>query len=415
MAGALAVFLAAGALAQQATQIKTTTVGGFYRVFVDGKQVSQHTTEREAFEQAANEQLRRPGAKVYFDHDYRVSLSTNVAPSKPPADPPRPRAVPRTTSAPQARSELKPPTAGAHGHYGALLEHPNLLRAWTLRQPADYSNMRGGQFPNGINPLARYDASIDAGKISLPPDRNEITGIGGFICDWGTDYSWEVGDRLVVQHDFLISEDFHLFAGEPGDNGRATRGYKFTNLLCDNNITHELRIHLVPGENWSNTDVRCYPRKGEGRQERDEYASDVNTPAATRRGSGGGYDRHPGPDSTWVYGQTQFKHPETFLFRSDIWIRVTYELVRVEEGTRVKVWLADEETEPRLIVASPIDPSLGFLVLSDGPISSWYMELDTSQEAKYTKSMPDRWIGMRNLVVLHGVDGSSVLGGKPVR
>lgn len=310
---------------------------------------------------------------------------------------------------------VDPPTTEAHAHFNSLLNRPELLKAWSLRQQSDYSNMRGGRFPDGINPLAHYDESIDAGKISLPPRRNEITGIGGFVCDWGKDYQWKVGNKLVVQHDYMVSETFHRHAGDSGTNGRKTNGFKFTNLLRNGSITYENRIWLLNDPTRSAFDVRAYVPKGEGRQERDEIASDVASPSRTYFGKGGGYDRHPGPDSSWQYGQIQLKHPDTFMIHSDKWVRITYELTHVEEGTRLKVWLADEDTEPKLIIASPIDPTMGFLLNSKDIIHAWYMELDTSQETNYAEDMPDRWIGMRNLVVLHDVDGDEVLGGRPIR
>lgn len=63
--------------------LKLTAVGsGYYRVFVDGIQVSQHTAEREAIESAADHALT--GAVVYYDHDYRVDVEAAVAAPAPP-------------------------------------------------------------------------------------------------------------------------------------------------------------------------------------------------------------------------------------------------------------------------------------------------------------------------------------------
>jgi hypothetical protein len=85
---------------------------------------------------------------------------------------------------------------------------------------------------------------------------------------------------------------------------------------------------------------------------------------------------------------------------------------RVIEGTRFKMWMADDETEPRLIIASPADPSRGFLTSVVDPIEVWFCELDTSQETTYATPRPERWCAFRNLVVLSNVSGQTVLGGK---
>jgi hypothetical protein len=252
---------------------------------------------------------------------------------------------------------------------------------------------------NGGLSTVDHSAELDACRFILPPRLNEG---GGFMFRW-SDYTWAVGDVLVVQHDFMLNEN--MFG--------STIGEKFTNLCRGNSITFELR----PGYKNHNPcpfDLRVYGGKLEGRQERDQLASDVADPTRTYRGSGGGYDVNPGPDSTWPYGSLR-PHPETFRANPNEWIRVTYELARVDEGTRVKMWLATESTDPALIIASPIDPALGFLVAITDPITSFYAEMDTSQERSYEVDQPLRWTAFRNLVVLANVSGQSVLGGKPKR
>lgn len=59
--------------------IELTAKGsGYYRVFVDSLQVSQHTTEREAAERAINE--KTDTNNVYYDHDYHVQVGENAMP-----------------------------------------------------------------------------------------------------------------------------------------------------------------------------------------------------------------------------------------------------------------------------------------------------------------------------------------------
>lgn len=52
----------------------TARGSGYYRVFVNGEQVSQHVAEREAVERAVNEAEDNPDATIYYDHDYEVDV-----------------------------------------------------------------------------------------------------------------------------------------------------------------------------------------------------------------------------------------------------------------------------------------------------------------------------------------------------
>lgn len=300
--------------------------------------------------------------------------------------------------------------AGAHSHFESLLTHPNLHAQWTLRDNSHYINGRSAKYTT--NPQARYDSELDAARVSLPPLSNELAANGGFVLNWGRVQNWTIGSRLVVQHDVLISQAMRDLAMAPGTNGRRTDGYKFTNVCrARGAISLELRTFFSnPGD--INVDFRGYCQKLEGRQERDQLASDVANPTRTFFGAGGGYDRHPGPDSSWNHG-ANMPHPQQFKIRPDTWVRVTYEFHLVAEGCRVKVWMADTTTDPKLIIASPIDPSLGFLTDMTEPMESLYIELDTSQETTYAAPMPERWCAFRNLVVLPNVTGETVLGGRP--
>lgn len=60
-------------------RVETTARGaGYYRVYSDGAQVSQHTTEREAAKAAVNAKLANPDAAVYYSHDYEVDVTINA-------------------------------------------------------------------------------------------------------------------------------------------------------------------------------------------------------------------------------------------------------------------------------------------------------------------------------------------------
>lgn len=62
----------------------TAKRGGYFRVWVNDAQISQHTTEREALEKASEEALNAPDASVRIDHDYHVEVSVNPPGNIPP-------------------------------------------------------------------------------------------------------------------------------------------------------------------------------------------------------------------------------------------------------------------------------------------------------------------------------------------
>ena len=284
---------------------------------------------------------------------------------------------------------------GGNAHYESLLTHPNLVKAFSLRSVDQWTEKR-----NWSGTTIDYSPTLDACRFILPPRKNEG---GGFMFRW-PNASANIGDTLVVQHDYLFNQN--MFG--------ASIGGKFTNLCVDNNITFELNPDYNVAGKPGGYGLRVYAGKLEGRQERDQLCSDVANPTATFFGSGGGWDCNPGPDSTNPR-LSNFPHPTTFRSGWDEWTRVTYELTRVDEGTRIKVWLANETTDPKLIIASPINPTLGFLVSTTSQVNSWYAELDTSQERTYLEDQPLRFTAFRNLVVLSNVEGATVLGGKPKR
>lgn len=293
---------------------------------------------------------------------------------------------------------LPPLPSGGNAHFDSLSSSPSLIKAMSLRTLDQWTERR-----NWSGTEIVIDPVLDAARFIIPPLKNEG---GGFMHRWGIGYPWNVGDKLVVQHDFMLNAA--LFVSNVGE--------KFTNLCrsANSQITYELRPSFAIN-NPCPVDLRCYLPKMEGRQERPELASDVADPTRTYIGSGGGYDRNPGPDSTWPYSGSDAVPANAFTILPDEWCRVTYEIERQDVGARIKVWLATESRNPALIIASPVNPSLGFHVSQDRMIDSFYAELDSSQERTYTVPQPERWAAFRNLIVLSNVTGDSVLGGKPTR
>jgi hypothetical protein len=72
--------------------VRLTALGsGYYRVLVDGAQVTQHTTEREASEEAVEQKLNNPNSTVFYIHDYSVTVDiVTLADPEPPPPPPPP-------------------------------------------------------------------------------------------------------------------------------------------------------------------------------------------------------------------------------------------------------------------------------------------------------------------------------------
>jgi hypothetical protein len=54
----------------------TAQQSGYFRVFVNGAEVSQHTTEREALERAENEEEKNPANDIEVTHEYKVAVES---------------------------------------------------------------------------------------------------------------------------------------------------------------------------------------------------------------------------------------------------------------------------------------------------------------------------------------------------
>lgn len=95
--------------------IEATAVGqGYYRVFVDGQQTSQHIAEREALEAAGKRKRDKPEAVVYYDHDYHVRVDLVNAPVVvPPIVEPEPEPEPPIVVVPPVDpGPIDPPPSG---------------------------------------------------------------------------------------------------------------------------------------------------------------------------------------------------------------------------------------------------------------------------------------------------------------
>jgi hypothetical protein len=297
-------------------------------------------------------------------------------------------------------------------HFDSLSSRPECIASYSLKKSSHYIHGRHRDMKAG-NPWTSYDSTIDGAKVLIPPNTNELLP-WGWTQFWNPP-SWDNGNKLVVQYEFMISKAFHEFITRPGSNGRFTDGFKFVNLCpASGAITLEFRtFHKSGTPNAAVWDWRCYRNVLEGRLDRPQFTRDIARPTETFSGSGGGYDWNSGPDASHPWSKTRKPSARTFTLPVDDWIRITYELEKVVGGTRFRAWLSDSIKGPALVTASPANPAIGHLFDLHEPLNQVYFEIDSSQETTYATPQPDRWCGFRNLAVLFNVSGESVLGGKP--
>jgi len=82
-------------------KLEATAVGGGYiRVYVNSVQVSQHMSEREAFESAVNAKLQNPASVVTYVQSSTVRITLKNVPTPVPAPVPEPTPIPDPTPVP---------------------------------------------------------------------------------------------------------------------------------------------------------------------------------------------------------------------------------------------------------------------------------------------------------------------------
>ena len=115
--------------------------------------------------------------------------------------------------------------------------------------------------------------------------------------------------------------------------------------------------------------------------------------------SGGRTDFQPGGAAT------------PFDIRPDVWVRFTLSITWDGGQQRLRLWMADEQRDPVLVIADPADPSRGFLVDNTNPdvgLDRFLVLFDTSQTPA---QHPELHAWVRNLVVFK--DATVPLGGRP--
>jgi hypothetical protein len=350
-----------------------------------------------------------------------------------------------------------PPANQPHAHWETLKAMTDkVILEKSFRDPTQYLSTRGTR--NGVpdNPENTLDVEFGGVKTTLNEFRNESTG-SYMVYHPFTVPDWVPGKKVYVSYECMVGKGMADYSWLRGSNGRYTANYKAWQITSSGGrISHEHRIHMLqavvskvkPPEGGPyllgvdrdgvtptytidsdpdcHIDWRNYAQKRDGRWERDEYAAHRADPSFSGALSGGGYDSHPSPFSEWAYKVPPQPHPGTFRQRTDKVMRVTceFECVRFvdpvdgieKQGRRSRVWVADEDTDPVLLICNPTDPSKGFLHVTASPPDGFWIEFDTSQETIYDVPQPERSVYTRNLIVMHNIDDpATIVGGRPVR
>src|SRR5690606_21336300 len=101
-----------------------------------------------------------------------------------------------------------------------------------------------------------------------------------------------------------------------------------------------------------------------------------------------------------------------FRTAPDTWTRFTLSVTWHDGEQRIRLWMADENRDPVLVIADPDDPSKGFLA-DAGPaglvgLDHFIVLFDTSQSPV---GRPEQYAWVRNIVVFK--DATVPLGGRP--
>ena len=102
---------------------------------------------------------------------------------------------------------------------------------------------------------------------------------------------------------------------------------------------------------------------------------------------------------------------KAYFVRPDQWVRYTVSWDLSQQPARLKIWIADEATDPTLIMADPDDQSLGFICESV-PARRWVRSLRLPEFNNSSTICPVECTTlMRNFVAWRGADVP--LGGRP--
>ncbi|CAE7305158.1 unnamed protein product [Symbiodinium pilosum] len=225
-------FLVAVRAAEQPTPpqpaVTVTARGGaYYRVLIDGDEVSKHSTQHKAHERAANEALANPDAAVEVRYEVRYEF-TAVKPAPTPEPEPKPDPEPEPTAGAVTGERLKLvggyqiPFTGVGGnnarYSGPGLDYDADRRAWVVRygvgghiaelieqgppgagEPATWPELAIGR---SGKPFATVDKIGPAGVLWLDADTVLCSGRksyrSGFTADWLATLNLATGEERII-------------------------------------------------------------------------------------------------------------------------------------------------------------------------------------------------------------------------
>lgn len=274
-------------------------------------------------------------------------------------------------------------------HYHDCLTSPHLHAAFGLRDP---SGAEYAQYANGSQPVGQitYDATQDAAKITLTNGGASLH-IQDYLRLSFPELRKGVDQEVSFQWEARWSQGFLDIRDNGVHTHKAFRLDHQANRPVEAGRRFELQTRYGSGPDGTIAlpTIRSYhngPHGGDGE--------------ANPLSSHGRDDYQPGGQS------------DGFVIAPDTWVRFTLSVTWHDGEQRIRLWMADEHTDPVLVIADPDDPSQGFLAdMSPGTpvgLDQFVVLFDTSQEARGEDEL-NVWV--RNIVVFK--DATVPLGGRP--
>lgn len=286
-------------------------------------------------------------------------------------------------------------------HFAIASASPNCIASESYNDPSRWSRCNRSAASHAANgtivhvPEERATGfRIRAGEMSLacqfgmpvPRVENELVS-----------FQWEVKYDPIWQHG---GKGFQLDCGN-NSLGIELQANKFRRDLSNSELIGN--YHILHS-------VRCYisgPFGGSGAREQlstgPQTSRNIQPPLWARiRQITQGIDN---PGHVGEGGRAYFVRPGQ-------WVRYTVSWDLSQQPARLKIWIADEATDPTLIMADPDDPNLGFICESE-PARRWVRSLRLP-EFNNSKSLApvDCTTLIRNFVAWRGKDVP--LGGRPI-
>ncbi|MEM6995442.1 MAG: hypothetical protein AAF721_33340 [Myxococcota bacterium] len=281
-----------------------------------------------------------------------------------------------------------PPAVGDHSYFEWLMERPDVLAGYSLRDPSQLVDSAFTYEPD----TDAYHSAQDAAKGVVPAgDGMSDANVGGHGSGGQLRLPVDVSEgRLIYTWDVWWGAEFEAAPQEIGgeDGLRTHKAFQIASNVRqpdESSIWFEVRSHYgqAPGTIGS-TDARAY---GTG------LDNPILGPGTT--GEGGG---QIGPLLANFTLQTQ-----TW---TRYWVEIEVDTPSTDDFAEISMWAADETTEPTLLLDK-------VLLHSGGTMTEFWLEFNSSQKRGVGSEPLTLYV--RNLVMLHDpADPASALLQAPV-